>query len=160
MPGVPNFHKVDDHLYRGGQPTPLGIRNLAQHGIRTVVDLRGRNAQAEREQREVEKAGMHYVHIPMSTTAQPTDRQISDALSVLNDRAAWPVFVHCAGGRDRTGAVVACYRISRYKWSNAEALAEARRAGLSKANDRVYIQSWHPQAAENAASPKSDGGAR
>jgi protein tyrosine/serine phosphatase len=158
VPGVPNFHKVDDHLFRGGQPSPEGFHNLAHFGIRTVLDLRDSPRQSELEKRLVEKAGMRYVHVAMSPTQKPTDRQVSDALAVVDDSSAWPVFVHCAGGRDRTGAVVACYRISHYKWSNREAMAEARREGLTKPHDAQYIEGYRPPPGEGKGNSSASSG--
>jgi len=38
--------------------------------------------------------------------------------------------VHCAAGKDRTGTVVAAYRIAHQKWTNQQALAEAQQIGL------------------------------
>src|SRR5690349_13980609 len=63
---LPNFQKVDEHVYRGGQPADNGFSNLAKLGIKTVVDLRqiGEHSQAD-EQRLVTDLGMRYVSIPM-----------------------------------------------------------------------------------------------
>src|ERR1700736_5626502 len=97
-PGVPNFHEVDAHLYRGAQPTSQGFTSLAKLGIRTVVDLRGGRELGGDEQKIVEGAGMHYVHVPMAGLSAPSDQQVATVLSVLNDTSAWPVFVHCRRG--------------------------------------------------------------
>jgi len=132
LAGVENFQKVNDSVYRGAQPTDQGFAALAKLGIKTVVDLRqiGEHSQAD-EKRVVEAAGMRYVSIPMKGMSTPTDEQVSRALSLLQDAAAEPVFVHCHRGADRTGAVIACYRISHDHWQNKPALAEARSLGLS-----------------------------
>lgn len=129
-PGVPNFHQVDPHLYRGAQPTSQGFTSLAKLGIRTVVDLRGGRERGD-EQKIVEAAGMHYVHVPMAGLSAPSDPQITTVLAVLNDTSAWPVFVHCRRGADRTGTVIACYRIAHDHWDNEKALKEARLHGMS-----------------------------
>ncbi len=130
-PGLPNFHKVDDHVYRGAQPTPEGFRNLANLGIKTVVDLRGPEHSEAAEKKIVEADGMRYVGIPMRGMSTPTDRQISDALKLMNDSASGPVFIHCRRGADRTGAVIACYRISHDHWDTAKAQDEANNFGMS-----------------------------
>lgn len=75
---------------------------------------------------------MHYVHIPLAGMAAPSDRQIATAFAVLNDPTAWPVFVHCRRGADRTGTVIACYRIAHDHWDNEKALSEARMQGMSR----------------------------
>jgi protein tyrosine/serine phosphatase len=129
--GLPNFHKVDDHVYRGAQPTPQGFRNLASLGIRTVVDLRGPEHSEAAEKKIVEEDGMRYVGIPMRGMTSPTDKQISDALKLMNDPASGPVFIHCRRGADRTGAVIACYRISHDHWDTARAQDEANNFGMN-----------------------------
>src|SRR5215472_9695961 len=77
--GLPNFHQVDDHVYRGAQPTPEGFKNLAQMGVKTIVDLRGSEHSMADEKRIVESAGMKYVSIPMRGMAAPTDEQVLSA---------------------------------------------------------------------------------
>jgi len=128
-PGVPNFYSVTDHLYRGGQPTHVGIKNLAKIGIRTVVDLRG--GKDREEEMLVHAAGMRYVHVPMGAFSAPSDQQIAAVLQLLDDASAPPVFIHCKRGADRTGTVIACYRIRHDHWENQKALVEARKNGLS-----------------------------
>ena len=128
---LPNFHQIDDHLYRGAQPSAEGFQNLARMGVKTVVDLRGAEHAVTEEKRIVEFAGMRYVNVPMKGMATPTDDQVSSALRIMNDPAAAPVFVHCRRGADRTGAVVACYRIGHDHWDAARALNEASGFGMS-----------------------------
>jgi protein tyrosine phosphatase (PTP) superfamily phosphohydrolase (DUF442 family) len=129
--GVPNFQTVNDQLYRGGQPSPEGFQNLAAMGIRTVVDLQEEGDRAKAEKKLVKSLGMHYVNIPMKGMTTPKDKQISHALKEMNDTSHGPVFVHCKRGADRTGVVVACYRIEHDNWSRQEALSEARDHGMS-----------------------------
>lgn len=128
---LPNFHEVNDHVYRGAQPTPEGFRNLAKLGIKTVIDLRGPEHSEAGEKRIVEAAGMRYVSIPMRGMATPSDDQIVKALTLMNDEGAGPVFVHCKRGADRTGAAIACYRIQHDHWDAGKALSEARTLGMS-----------------------------
>ena len=127
VPGVSNFHQVNDHVYRGAQPHGEGFEGLAKLGIKTVIDLRGEKSEAT----AVERTGMHYVRLPWSGYKAPDDSQISKVLSLLNDDSAWPVFVHCRRGADRTGTAIACYRIAHDHWTNQQALAEARTFGMS-----------------------------
>jgi protein tyrosine/serine phosphatase len=127
VPGVPNFHQVNEHVYRGAQPHGEGFDGLAKIGIKTVIDLRGESS----EENAVQRAGMHYVRLPWSGYKAPADSQINAVLSLLNDNSAWPVFVHCKRGADRTGTAIACYRIVHDHWTNLEALAEAKTFGMS-----------------------------
>jgi protein tyrosine/serine phosphatase len=126
VPGVPNFHQVDEHIYRGAQPRSEGFASLAKIGIRTVIDLRGESW----EENAVRDAGMHYVRLPWGEFRAPTDAQIETVLALLNDSSGWPVFVHCRRGADRTGTAIACYRIAHDHWSNQDALAEAKAFGM------------------------------
>jgi tyrosine-protein phosphatase SIW14 len=129
---LPNFQKVNDHVFRGGQPAADGFRELAERGIKTVIDLRqiGEHSQAD-EQKIVTGLGMRYVSIPMAGMSTPKDDQVTAALALLNDTANGPVFVHCKRGADRTGMVIAVYRISQDGWENKRALDEAKSYGMS-----------------------------
>src|SRR5260370_1219646 len=129
--GVPNFHTVNDHLYRGAQPTIEGFGNLAKLGVKTIVDLREAGERSLAEQKVVEAAGMRYVSVPMRGFQAPTTSQISQVFALLHDISAGPIFVHCLRGADRTGTVVACYRIEHDHWDNSKALTEARTFGMS-----------------------------
>ncbi len=114
--GVPNFHQVSDQVYRGAQPTTEGFQALAKMGIKTIVDLRREEAQVRQEQQLVESLGMKFLSVPMEMGA-PTDDQVSRVMQELNSNAG-PVFVHCHGGRDRTGTVIACYRKTHDAWDS------------------------------------------
>lgn len=149
--GVPNFHQVDEHVYRGAQPNGQGYAGLAKIGIKTVIDLRGETS----EENAVQRAGMRYVRLPWSGYKAPADSQITAVLSLLNDNAAWPVFVHCRRGADRTGTAIACYRIEHDHWTNQQALAEAKTFGMSSlevAMQRYILRFTSPGVASNAAS--------
>jgi protein tyrosine/serine phosphatase len=141
--GVPNFHQVNEHIFRGGQPNERGWSALAKLGVQTVVDLRDRDQRSTGlEARQVEAAGMHYVNVPMSGLLAPSGDQMEKALALLE---AGPVFVHCRRGADRTGTVVACYRIRHDGWDNQKALREAKGHGMSivEIGMRRYILAYH-----------------
>jgi uncharacterized protein (TIGR01244 family) len=131
-PELPNFRKVNENLYRGAQPKPGGIARLAALGIKTIINLREANEMAGPEESEARAAGMRYFSVPMESLGRPTDEQINRILALINDTQNAPVFVHCNHGRDRTGTVIACYRISREGWTSKQAKEEARRYGLSR----------------------------
>ena len=131
-PDVPNFHRVNDRVYRGGQPAGKGWNSLAKLGVRTVVDLRRENEHSsEAERRAVEAAGMRYVNVPMNGIVAPRDEQIARILALFESSSAGPVFVHCRRGADRTGTVIACYRIVHDHWQNQKALKEAKAYRMS-----------------------------
>ena len=129
---LPNFHQVNEHLYRGAQPLPGGIKRLAALGIRTIVNLRGTDEKSRAGEEEARDAGLRYIHVPMSGLKRPTDEQVEEVLAVINRPENWPVFVHCNHGADRTGTIIAVYRISRDNWTYKQAKEEARSYGFSR----------------------------
>jgi len=130
--GVHNFHQVNDSVYRGAQPSKEGFQSLANLGVKTVIDLRGGSGRSRDEQKVVEAAGMRYIAMPFDGFEAPSDEQIAKVLALLNDGSTGPVFVHCRRGADRTGTVIACYRISHDHWDAKKALAEAVANGMSR----------------------------
>ena len=144
-PGVPNFHQVNEHIYRGAQPKGEGWDSLAKLGVKTVIDLRPASEHSCRaEERAVEGAGMRYVNVPFSGSHAPSDEKIRKALALLEDSAD-PVFLHCRRGADRTGTVVACYRVAHDGWSNRKALQEAISFGMSwiEFGMQRYVMAFH-----------------
>jgi protein tyrosine phosphatase (PTP) superfamily phosphohydrolase (DUF442 family) len=125
VPGIKNFDKVSENVYRGGQPTDEGFRYLAQLGVKNIIDLREADGRAEAERSSVTKAGMKYINVPMTGLTPPTDAEIGKILALLEDRTNGPIFVHCKRGADRTGAVIAAYHIQHDKWDNNRALKDA-----------------------------------
>jgi len=129
--GVPNFQKVNDTVYRGGQPSQEGFKSLASLGVKTVLNLREPNEHSQgKEEAWVKANGMRYISLPLKGMVAPTDADVAKALAILNDPANGPVFVHCRRGADRTGTILACYRISHDHWNNQSALKEARGLGM------------------------------
>jgi protein-tyrosine phosphatase len=124
-PGIKNFDKVDDHVYRGGQPTNEGFKYLAKLGVKNVIDLREADSRSNAERLAVVGAGMTYINVPMTGLTAPSPAEIARILSVLEDVTTGPVFVHCKRGADRTGAVIAAYHIKHDKWDNSRALKDA-----------------------------------
>jgi protein tyrosine phosphatase (PTP) superfamily phosphohydrolase (DUF442 family) len=127
--GVPNFGQVTPNLYRGAQPTAIGFDSLSKMGVSIVVDLRDGN-EGKYEEKIVTKEGMKFVAIPWSCT-QPNDAYFAKFLAVLRDNADKKVFVHCHAGVDRTGMMIAAYRMSEQGWTADEALREMRTFGFS-----------------------------
>jgi protein tyrosine/serine phosphatase len=145
---VPNFHYVDAHICRGAQPAPAGWNALAKLGIELVVDLRRDGELQEHwirsEQEAVESAGMRYTNIPMSGWEIPDGTQVSRSIAILE--SGQRVFVHCRSGQDRTGTVIACYRIAHDHWTRERALSEATSFGMRsyKSDLQRYILSFRP----------------
>jgi tyrosine-protein phosphatase SIW14 len=129
---LPNFHKVNEKLYRGGQPSKGAMKELAALGIKTVVNLRGEDEETRAEALEARAAGLRYHSEPLPVYRRPNKRQVERVLSLIKDPQNWPVFVHCRHGEDRTGVIIAAYRISREGWSSEAARKEAKRYGMSR----------------------------
>jgi len=128
---LPRFYKINENLYRGAQPLSGGIERLAALGIKTVINLRGENEVTRSEQADARAAGLRYFSVPLADLSAPTDEQVEKILALINDAQDWPVFVHCNHGKDRTGTIIAVYRISHDGWTSEEAKAEAKRLGMS-----------------------------
>jgi protein tyrosine/serine phosphatase len=146
-PAIPNFHKVNQHIYRGGQPPVEGWTHLAKLGVTTVLDLRregedGHSLAAEKH--AVEKAGMRYVSVPTQGFSTPRDEDIATILDLFDSKEV--VFVHCKEGKDRTGTAVACYRIARDGWENRQALKEAEKHGIHwyEFHMKRYVKTFEP----------------
>ncbi|HEY0366808.1 MAG TPA: tyrosine-protein phosphatase, partial [Pyrinomonadaceae bacterium] len=122
---IKNFGQMDDRFFRGGQPKENDYRQLAALGIKTVIDLQ--NEPTDYEKRDVEALGMKYVNIPMSDTSYPEQAKIDEFLKLVNDPATGKFFVHCAGGRHRTGVMGAVYRFNHNNWNYDQVYAEMKK---------------------------------
>src|SRR5713101_9551082 len=121
--GVPNAGKISDVLFRGAQPSPQGLVELKKLGITTIVDLRGNRGPAS-ERRQAESLGMRFIDIPVLGWSAPTNAQVAQFLKLFKDAPQQKVFVHCYYGEDRSGVMVAAYRIARQNLTADQALAE------------------------------------
>ena len=126
--GIPNFAEVTPNLYRGAQPSPVGLEALKNLGVNLVVDLRGGTNKDEEE--AAKKLGMQYISIP-SHCPFPKDEPFAKFLRVIRENPAKKVFVHCRLGDDRTGMAVAAYRMAQDGWSADEAMKEMKTFGFS-----------------------------
>jgi tyrosine-protein phosphatase SIW14 len=122
---IDNFGRVDAALYRGAQPEGRDYEDLKKLGVKTIVNLTSDDADPN-EKVSAESAGMAYVQIPMTTHTVPTSAQLAHFLSIVNDPASQPVYVHCVGGRHRTGVMTAVYRMTREGWSGEQAFKEMK----------------------------------
>jgi protein tyrosine/serine phosphatase len=121
---IENFGPISSTYFRGAQPEGRDYADLGALGIRTVIDLQADGSPAE--QGLVEAAGMRFHRIPMTTHTAPTADQIATFLKLVTDPANQPVYVHCAGGRHRTGVMTAIYRMSGEGWTAEKAFQEMK----------------------------------
>lgn len=118
---ISNFGQMDERFYRGARPKERDFQALKDLGINTVIDL---TDNTPKERGYVEAVGMQYVNIAIPDKEDPTDEQIAQFLKLVNDPATGKFYVHCAGGRHRTGVMGAIYRFNNYKWNFDQAYAE------------------------------------
>ena len=122
---IKNFGQMDERFYRGAEPKGLeDVQALKALGIHTVIDLQEKPEPAERG--EVESLGMRYVNIPMVDKAYPRPEWVAAFLKTVDDPATGKFYVHCAGGRHRTGSMGAVYRFEKYGWGYDQVYAEMK----------------------------------
>lgn len=127
LPGLRNMGRVSSVIYRGAQPEPEGYATLKKMGVRTVISIRKQS-----EKKEIEAAGMESVEIPVNPFGPLESDTIKKIIAVMTDPSRQPVFLHCRRGKDRTGALIAAYRIEIDGWSLEEAEAEMKAFGFSR----------------------------
>lgn len=137
---IPNFYQVDQRIWRGGQPNQAGFEQLKARGIKTVLSLRGQGEQTEEEKALLESLGMHFYNLPMSVYQRPDDQLILDFLKLVMTKENQPVFIHCVSGRDRTGALIAVYRVLIYDWQPKQAYNEAKKYGFWPYRGEAQLQ--------------------
>ena len=122
---IKNFGQMDDRFFRGAQPKENDYQQLAALGIKTVIDLQ--DNPTDYEKRDVEALGMKYVNIPMSDSSYPQTAKIDEFLKLVDNPATGKFYVHCAGGRHRTGVMGAVYRFNHYNWNYDQVYAEMKK---------------------------------
>jgi len=144
LPGLANVGRVAPGVYRGAQPETAGYAMLKKMGIKSVINLR--TSMSERA--AVEAAGMQSFEVPMEMSRDGLRAKVDRAVALMADPANQPVFVHCRQGQDRTGIVVAAYRIKMEGWPLADAEAEMQAFGFNNiwVNFKQFIRAYgkHP----------------
>ncbi len=135
LPGLANVGRVSPGIYRGAQPTADGYAILKKMGIRTVVNLRTSTS----EKKDVEAVGIRSVEVPITMSDDRLKEKVERVVALMADPANRPVFIHCHLGQDRTGIVVAAYRLKMEGWSLADAEAEMESFGFN----HVWVQFKH-----------------
>lgn len=122
---IKNFGQMDERFFRGAEPKKQeDFEALKALGVKTVVDLQAEPEPAERGM--VESLGMTYVNIPMITKSYPKDEHVAQFLKLVDDPSTGKFFVHCAGGRHRTGVMGAVYRFNKYGWNYDQVYKEMK----------------------------------
>jgi protein tyrosine/serine phosphatase len=129
---IKNFGQMDERFYRGAQPRERDYQALADLGIKTVIDLRDDPVGYARK--DVEALGMRYINLPMSDSRYPDEAEIAEFLKIVGTPSTGKFFVHCAGGRHRTGVMGAVYRYNYYGWDYDKVYKEMK--------DYDFYTSW------------------
>ena len=144
---IKNFGQMDDRFYRGARPKESDYQALAALGVKTIIDLTDNSK--EYEQPAVEAAGLRYVNIPMVDKSYPTMEQVNAFLKVVDDPETGKFYLHCAGGRHRTGVMGAVYRFHHYNWNLEQAMAEMNRyefgSGMGHGKQKSFVQDYWQQ---------------
>jgi len=144
---IDNFGLVNPTYYRGAQPAGRDYTDLASLGVKTLINLTSDDADAS-EKAMAEHAGMKYFQIPMTTHDVPTTAELAEFLALVNDPANQPVYVHCVGGRHRTGVMTAAYRMTHDGWTGTQAFAEMKQykfgADFLHPEFKAFVQQYHP----------------
>jgi protein tyrosine/serine phosphatase len=140
---ISNFGQMDERFYRGARPKQKDFQVLKDIGIQTVIDLTDNTPQ---EKGYVEALGMTYVNIAIPDKTDPTDEQIGQFLKLVNDPATGKFYVHCAGGRHRTGVMGAVYRFNNYHWNFDQVYAEMQNFDFYTSNghsgQKRFVESY------------------
>jgi len=122
--GVLNAGKISEVLLRGAQPSAQGLVELKKLGVTTIVDLRGNRGPVARERALAESLGMRFIDIPVNGGSPPANAQVAEFLKLFQQAEPQKIFVHCYFGSDRTGVMVAAYRMADQNWTADQAVEE------------------------------------
>jgi len=155
---IKNFGQMDDRFFRGSQPkNEEDYKALAALGIKTIIDLT--DDPKDYEKPLVESLGMKYVHIPMIAKKYPTAEATETFLKTVNNPETGKFYVHCAGGRHRTGVMTAVYRMEKDGWTADRAFQEMKRYrfGMDFLHPefKSFVYSYRPTMLEALAISKS-----
>lgn len=134
--GLSNIYKIDDYVYRSEQPSAKDMATLHNYGIRSVLNLR----HVRNDKHEAKDTPLKLYHVPINTWRMSYDDLVK-AVAILQTSDK-PVLVHCLHGSDRTGCVIAAYRMIHHGWTKEEAIRELAEGGYG------YHEKWFPNIVE------------
>ncbi|MBU4304280.1 MAG: tyrosine-protein phosphatase [Candidatus Omnitrophica bacterium] len=127
---LPNFHPVDIRLYRGAAPSPQGFEQLRSRGIKTIISFKNNEEHSPEEKDISAGLGMKFHHLPLSLYEKPADETVLKFLEIVLNKDNRPVFLYCANGKDRTGAMIAMYRVVACGLTIKQGYKEAKKYGF------------------------------
>ena len=158
---ISNFGQMDDNFYRGGRPKQKDFADLKALGIHTIIDLTDNTPE---ERGYVEAQGMRYVNIAIPDKHDPSAAQIAEFLKVVNDSETGKFYVHCAGGRHRTGVMGAIYRFNKYHWNFDQVYAEMLDFDFYTSNghggQKTYVENYARHMQSESVTPVATQGSK
>ena len=147
---LPRFQQVSEKLYRGGQPHAGGLARLRELGINTIINLRGTSKTTKAEEAEARALGFNYFNVALPNWGRPQDTRVERILALIAAPENGKVLVHCKEGVDRTGMIVAIYRMTHEGVNGTEALLEAERSGMRRIQFwmRDYVEDYRDRVAK------------
>ena len=144
---IKNFGQMDDRFFRGSRPDNNDYPALAALGVKTIIDLTDNSMSYEKP--AVEAAGLRYINIPMVDKSYPSMDQVNEFLKVVDNPETGKFYVHCAGGRHRTGVVGAIYRFTKDNWNLDQVLAEMEKfefnSGYGHGKQKDFVKDYWDQ---------------
>lgn len=132
---VPNFHRVNSAIFRGGRPEENDFYQLTQLQIKSIISLEEKFS--EKERKLADQHGFVYIWIPLHQIFTPRKEQIDEIIALLKNPVFQPVFIHCKEGKVRAGVVIAAYRIIVEGWTFEDAYKEMKKYGF-----KSYLFWW------------------
>jgi len=140
--GLPNFAGISETIYRGAQPTKEGFIELKKMGVKTIINLRANHSDREL----IKGLGFQYVEIPFNA-GDTDEKNVIKFLKVVTEPNNGIMFVHCQHGSDRTGMMIAVYRMFVQGWNADEAMEELPSFGFHEIyhSIRQYLKNFDVQ---------------
>ncbi len=130
-------------IYRSGQLSAALVGEMLEtHEIAVVVDLTAGQPGTPDQKEEAEQAealGIERVLLPLGGDGTGDIRNYATAIARVHqaEQEGKPVLVHCAAGAQRTGGVIAAYRMLVQKKSPEFACREMERYDWDSEDDRA-----------------------
>ena len=124
LQGTANLYKVTDYLYRSGQPTEEGMKNLKTLGIKTIINLRAFYFDSGK----IKETGLLVEELSVKVW-DIEDADVVRVLRIIRKRENSPFLLHCSNGSDRAGVMIAMFRVVEQGWTKEEAIQEMVNGG-------------------------------
>jgi protein tyrosine/serine phosphatase len=126
LPGskLDNLYRIDKDVYRSEQPDGKDFEALEAFGIKEVLNLRRFHSDDDEA-----KGTTIRLHRLKTHAHAISEQQVVEALNIINNRQG-PILIHCRHGSDRTGAVLAMYRIVFQNYTKEQAIEEMTEGGF------------------------------